>query len=82
MFIVPTLAPLAFFGLTGQELLIIGLIILLLFGGAKIPQLMRGLGKGVGEFQKGVEESRRTLETLKHEGASQEAKVTEREGDV
>jgi len=37
-----------------QEILIIGLIILLLFGGAKIPQLMRGLGKGVKEFKDGV----------------------------
>ena len=37
-----------------QELLIIALIILLLFGGAKIPQLMRGLGKGVKSFKDGV----------------------------
>ena len=38
-----------------QELLIIALIILLLFGGAKIPQLMRGLGKGVKSFKDGVD---------------------------
>ena len=38
-----------------QELLIIALIILLLFGGAKIPQLMRGLGKGVKSFKDGME---------------------------
>ena len=37
-----------------QELLIIALIILLLFGGAKIPQLMRGLGKGVKSFKDGM----------------------------
>lgn len=37
-----------------QEILIIGLIILLLFGGAKIPQLMKGLGRGVKEFKDGV----------------------------
>ena len=37
-----------------QELLIIALIILLLFGGAKIPQLMRGLGKGVKSFKDGL----------------------------
>jgi len=37
-----------------QELLIIALIVLLLFGGAKIPQLMRGLGKGVKSFKDGV----------------------------
>lgn len=37
-----------------QELLIIALIVLLLFGGAKIPQLMRGLGKGVKSFKDGM----------------------------
>ena len=38
----------------GQEILIIGLIILLLFGGKKIPQLMRGLGRGIKEFKEGT----------------------------
>ena len=38
----------------GQELLIVALIILLLFGGSKIPQLMRGLGRGVKEFKDGT----------------------------
>ncbi|MBN2891224.1 MAG: twin-arginine translocase TatA/TatE family subunit [Bacteroidales bacterium] len=38
----------------GQEILIIALVILLLFGGAKIPQLMRGLGRGVKEFKDGT----------------------------
>lgn len=36
------------------EIVIIALIILLLFGGKKIPELMRGLGKGVKNFQDGV----------------------------
>lgn len=35
----------------GQELIIIAIIILLLFGGKKIPELMRGLGKGMKEFK-------------------------------
>jgi len=38
------------------ELLVILIIILLLFGGRKIPEMMRGLGKGVGEFKKGMRE--------------------------
>ncbi len=36
------------------EIIVIALIILLLFGGSKIPQLMRGLGKGVHEYKKGL----------------------------
>ena len=37
-----------------QEILIIALIVLLLFGGKKIPELMKGLGKGVKSFKDGV----------------------------
>ncbi len=36
----------------GQEIIIILIIVLLLFGGTKIPQLMRGLGRGMNEFKK------------------------------
>ena len=38
------------------EIIIIAIIVLLLFGGKKIPELMRGLGKGVSEFKKGVKD--------------------------
>ncbi|MBR4391930.1 MAG: twin-arginine translocase TatA/TatE family subunit [Bacteroidales bacterium] len=38
-----------------QELLIIGLIILLLFGASRIPALMRSLGRGVKDFKEGME---------------------------
>lgn len=37
-----------------QEILVIALIVLLLFGGKKIPELMKGLGKGVKSFKDGV----------------------------
>ena len=36
------------------EIIVIALIILLLFGGAKIPQLMKGLGKGIREYKRGL----------------------------
>lgn len=42
-------------GIGGQELVFIALIILLLFGGKKIPELMKGLGKGVKSFKDGVD---------------------------
>ncbi len=38
------------------EIIIIVVVILLLFGGRKIPELMRGLGKGIKEFKEGVSE--------------------------
>lgn len=38
----------------GQEILIILVIVLVLFGGKKIPELMRGLGKGVKEYKNAV----------------------------
>ena len=47
---------LLFFELGGQEILIIALIVLLLFGGSKIPELMRGMGKGVKSFKEGMKE--------------------------
>jgi sec-independent protein translocase protein TatA len=44
------------FGLGTTEILVIALIILLLFGGRKIPELMKGLGKGVKSFKDGMKE--------------------------
>lgn len=39
-----------------QEIIVIALIVLLLFGGKKIPELMKGLGKGVKSFKDGMKE--------------------------
>lgn len=39
-----------FFNFGGSEMLIIGFVILLLFGGKKLPELMKGLGSGIREF--------------------------------
>lgn len=41
-------------GIGAQELLFIALIVLLFFGGERIPELMRGLGKGVKSFKDGL----------------------------
>ena len=46
-----TLSIFLILGLGGQEMLFIGLILLLLFGAKKIPDLMKGLGKGIKEFK-------------------------------
>ena len=50
------------FNFLGPEMLVIFLAILLLFGGKKIPELMRGLGKGISEFKKGKNETDETKE--------------------
>lgn len=42
------------FGIGTQEIVFIVLIVLLFFGGKKIPELMKGLGKGVRSFKEGV----------------------------
>ncbi|MBR7043344.1 MAG: twin-arginine translocase TatA/TatE family subunit [Prevotella sp.] len=44
------------FGIGVPELLVIAFIILLIFGGKKIPELMKGLGKGVKGFKDGMKE--------------------------
>ncbi len=44
------------FGLGMQEILVIALVILLIWGGKKIPELMHGLGKGVRSFKDGMNE--------------------------
>ena len=45
------------FGIGMPEVLLIALIVLLLFGGKKIPELMKGLGIGVKSFKDGVNEA-------------------------
>ncbi len=51
-----------FLGIGGQELLVIALLVLLLFGGKKIPELMKGLGKGVKSFKEGLNEEEKSTD--------------------
>ena len=55
------------FTMGGTEWLLIALVILLLFGGKKIPELMKGLGSGIKEFKKGVKEEDSIEESKKEE---------------
>jgi sec-independent protein translocase protein TatA len=52
---------LALMNLGGQEMIIIFVVILLLFGAKKIPELARGLGKSMGEFKKARDEFEREI---------------------
>lgn len=57
-------------GLGGPELIIVLFVVLLLFGGRKIPELMRGLGKGIREFNS----ARATIESEIKEGMKEPEK--------
>lgn len=49
-------------GVGFQEILLIGVIVLVLFGAKKIPEFMRGLGKGVKEFKEGINDIKADVE--------------------
>ncbi|MBM6757169.1 Sec-independent protein translocase subunit TatA/TatB [Bacteroides mediterraneensis] len=64
-------------GIGTQELLFIILILLILFGGKKIPELMKGIGKGVKSFKdgmNGVEENLKDTDQKKEEVSSTDHK--------
>lgn len=56
------------------EIIIIVVIILLLFGGKKIPELMRGLGKGIKEFKDGIGEDGDKKDGFNKDGESNKSK--------
>lgn len=49
------------------EIVIIALVILLLFGGKKIPELMRGLGKGVRSFKDGMSDVEKQINDIEND---------------
>jgi len=53
--------PLFIGNLRGWQFIIVILVILLLFGGKKIPEMMRGLGKGVASFRQGLDEAKKEM---------------------
>jgi len=54
--------PVFLFGLSMGELFIVILVALLLFGSKRIPELARGLGKGIREFRKAAEDIKNEIE--------------------
>ncbi|MBE6250045.1 MAG: twin-arginine translocase TatA/TatE family subunit [Bacteroidales bacterium] len=59
--------PLAIFGLGWGEIVLIALVVLLLFGGKKIPELMKGLGKGVRSFKEGMSKVEDEVDDIKRD---------------
>jgi sec-independent protein translocase protein TatA len=54
------------------EWVIIALVVLLLFGGKKIPELMRGLGKGMKSFKQGMKEVEEDVKEIKKDLETEE----------
>ena len=52
-------------GLGASEILLIALVVLLFFGGKKIPELLKGLGKGVRSFKDGMKEVENEVKEIK-----------------
>lgn len=66
------------FGIGGTELLVILAIVLLIFGGAKLPQLARSMGRSIGEFSKGKKELEGEIKDME-KTASETIKEAEKE---
>jgi len=49
------------------EIIIIALVVLLLFGGKKIPELMRGIGKGVRSFKEGINDVEKQIDSVEED---------------
>ena len=54
-------------GIGMQEILLIGLFVLIFFGAKKIPEFMKGLGKGMREFKEGIKDVKGEIETASKE---------------
>ncbi len=59
------MTPLFIGGIGMQEVLLIALVVLLFFGGKKIPELMKGIGKGVGSFKDGMNDVEKEIDEIK-----------------
>lgn len=56
------MTPLFIGGIGMQEMLLIALVVLLFFGGKKIPEMMKGIGKGVRSFKEGMNNMEQEIE--------------------
>ncbi len=71
--------PVLGFGFGPQEILIVAIVFMVLFGGAKLPGLMRNMGRSVNEFKAGMSDKpappTKQIETDEHEKEDQQEKL-------
>ncbi|MAM97156.1 MAG: twin-arginine translocase TatA/TatE family subunit [Chloroflexi bacterium] len=70
----------AFFNLGTGEILLILLVVLLLFGAKRLPELARGLGKGINEFRDAVDDSKKQIMDETKRDNMEDSKPNEDEG--
>ena len=66
-------------GIGFQEVLLIALVVLLFFGGKKIPELMKGMGKGVRSFKEGMNEVEEIKDETKAESKPEKKEESKEE---
>ena len=70
-------------GLKGPQLIFIALIILLVFGAGRIPNIMRSLGKGIHSFRQGIEDAKEEInkEVVRRDAPKNNASEADAEAD-
>jgi sec-independent protein translocase protein TatA len=63
--------PLAFFGLGDQEMILIAVVVLIFFGGKRMPELARGMGKALREFRRATSDVEREFKRMMDEAENQ-----------
>ena len=66
------MTPLFIGGIGMQEILLIALVVLLFFGGKKIPELMKGIGKGIRSFKEGIHDVENEIDRQKKDSEQPE----------
>ena len=68
-------------GIGGPEILLIFLVVLILFGAKRIPDIAKGLGKGITEFKKAVTDTKKEINKLGDTEPSEPAKIEKKDDE-